>query len=157
MGKLRHIAMAVPNTDATAKFYEQAFGMKRVRESTSAILLSDGVISLAILDNKNSHEALGHLGLHHVGFIAENVDEAAGQAEKSGAVYADKDENVAKRFANRGQEENGKLIYSFDFKTEGKSGVYGVTVDATWTSGVDEIGPEKVSATGHGRTSATNR
>jgi len=109
MGKLRHIAMAVPNTDATAKFYEQAFGMKRVRESTSAILLSDGVISLAILDNKNSHEALGHLGLHHVGFIAENVDEAAGQAEKSGAVYADKDENVAKRFANRGQVENGKL------------------------------------------------
>jgi len=109
MGKLRHIAMAVPNADETAKFYERAFGMKRVRESTSAILLSDGVISLAILDNQNSHEALGHHGLHHVGFIADNVDEAAGQAEKSGAVYADKEENVAKRFANRGQVENGKL------------------------------------------------
>jgi len=109
MGKLRHIAMAVPNADETAKFYERAFGMKRVRESTSAILLSDGVISLAILDNKNSHEALGHHGLHHVGFIADDVDEAAGQAEKSGAVYADKEENVAKRFANRGQMKDGKL------------------------------------------------
>ncbi len=109
MAKLRHIAIAVPNTDEAAKFYEKAFGLKRVRESTSAILLSDGVISLAILDNKNSHEALGHLGLHHVGFIADNVGEAAASAEKSGAVYADKAENVAKRFENRGQMENGEL------------------------------------------------
>src|SRR6266545_3917353 len=102
MGKLRHIAIAVPNADAAAKFYEQAFGMKRVRESKSAILLSDGVISLAILDNQNSHEALGHNGLHHFGVIAENVDETAAKAEANGADYADKDENVAKRFANRG-------------------------------------------------------
>lgn len=109
MGKLRHIAIAVPNTDETAKFYEQAFGMKRVRESASAIMLSDGVISLAILDNQNSHEALGHNGLHHVGFIADNVDETAASAEKSGAVYADKAENVAKRFANRGQMQDGQV------------------------------------------------
>jgi len=103
MAKLRHFAMAVPNTDETAKFYEQAFGLKRVRESASAVLLSDGVISLAILDNKTSHEALGHNGLHHFGVIADDVDETAAKAEKSGAVYADKAENVAKRFANRGQ------------------------------------------------------
>jgi catechol 2,3-dioxygenase-like lactoylglutathione lyase family enzyme len=109
MGKLRHIAIAVPNTDAAARFYEQAFGMKRVRESTSAVLLSDGVISLAILDNKNSHEALGHSGLHHVGFIAEDVGASAEKAEQYGALYVDKEENVAKRFANRGQIENGQL------------------------------------------------
>ena len=109
MGKLRHIAIAVPDTDATAKFYEQAFGMQRVRESTSAILLSDGVISLAILDNRNSHEALGATGLHHFGVIAEDVDETATKAEAVGARYADSDENVTKRFANRGQLENGQL------------------------------------------------
>ena len=109
MGKLRHIAIAVPNADESAKFYEQAFGMKRVRESSTAILLSDGVISLAILDNKTSHEALGHNGLHHVGFIADNVDDTAAKAEKSGAVYADKAENVAQRFENRGQMEDGKI------------------------------------------------
>ena len=109
MGKLRHIAIAVPDADATARFYEQAFGMKRVRESASAVMLSDGVISLAILNNQTSHEALGHTGLHHVGFIAEDVDETAVKAEKSGALYADKAENVAKRFANRGQMENGKV------------------------------------------------
>ena len=109
MGKLRHIAIAVPNTDESAKFYERAFGLKRVRESTSAILLSDGVISLAILDNKTSHEALGQNGLHHFGFIADDVDETAARAEKNGAIYTDKEENVAKRFENRGQVEDGKL------------------------------------------------
>ena len=109
MGKLRHIAIAVPNTDEAAKFYEQAFGLKRVRQSASAVMLSDGVISLAILDNQKSHEAIGHNGLHHVGFIADNVDETAGRAEKSGAVYADKAENVAKRLENRGQLEDGKI------------------------------------------------
>ena len=109
MGKLRHIAIAVPNTDESAKFYEKAFGFERVRESVSAILLSDGVISLAILDNKTSHEALGHNGLHHFGFITDDVDETSAKAEASGAVYTDKDENVAKRFENRGQVQDGKL------------------------------------------------
>jgi catechol 2,3-dioxygenase-like lactoylglutathione lyase family enzyme len=109
MGKLRHIAIAVADTDATARFYEQAFGMKRGRESVSSVMLSDGVISLAILNNKTSHEALGHEGLHHFGFIAEDVEQAAASAERSGAVYADSDENVVKRFANRGQMQDGKL------------------------------------------------
>src|SRR3954470_19603788 len=109
MAKLRHIAIAVPDTDQAAKFYEQAFGMRRVRESTSAILLSDGVISLAILDNRNSHEALGANGLHHFGVIADDVDETCSKAEACGAAYADKDENVAKRFENRGQLKNGEV------------------------------------------------
>ena len=110
MAKLRHIAIAVPNADQTAKFYEQAFGMKRVRESTSAVMLTDGVISLAILNNTTSHEALGHNGLHHVGFVAEDVGETAEQAEKVGAIYADKAENVAKRFENRGQLMDGQVV-----------------------------------------------
>ncbi|MGZ5090436.1 MAG: VOC family protein [Burkholderiales bacterium] len=109
MSKLRHIAIAVSNTDKSAKFYEQAFGLKRVRESISAILLSDGVISLAILDNSTSHEALGENGLHHFGFITDDVDETAASAEANGAIYADKAENVAKRFANRGDTENGEV------------------------------------------------
>ena len=116
MGKLRHIAIAVPDTDAAAKFYEQAFGLKRVRESASAVLMSDGVISLAILNNKTSHEALGHTGLHHFGVIADDVGEAAEKAEAAGARYTDKDENIAKRFENRGQLKDGKL--TADAKTQ---------------------------------------
>ena len=97
MAKLRHIAMAVSNPDATAKFYEQAFGMKRVRESKLSIHLSDGVVNLAILDNQNNQEALGHQGLHHLGFIVDDVDQAAAQVEGGGAVYTDKPDNVVAR------------------------------------------------------------
>ena len=110
MGKLRHIAIAVPDANEAAKFYEQAFGLKRVRESQTAVLLSDGVISLAILNNTVSHEALGHNGLHHLGFITEDVGETAQKAEKVGAIYADKPENIAKRFENRGQLKDGEVI-----------------------------------------------
>jgi catechol 2,3-dioxygenase-like lactoylglutathione lyase family enzyme len=54
MAKLRHIAIAVPDIQATAKFYESSFGMHRVRESNVAVMLSDGVMSFAIIDsNKN--------------------------------------------------------------------------------------------------------
>ena len=109
MGKLRHIAIAVPDADAAAKFYEQAFGLKRVRDSSSAVLMSDGVISLAILNNTTSHEALGHTGLHHFGVIDDDVGGAGEKAVAAGAVYTDKDENVAKRFENRGQVQDGKL------------------------------------------------
>lgn len=109
MGKLRHIAIAVPNTDETAKFYEQTFGMTRARQSVSAIMLTDSVISLAILDNQTSHEALGHNVLHHVGFITDDVGEASGKAEQVGVVYADKAENIAIRFENRGQLKDGQV------------------------------------------------
>lgn len=109
MGKLRHIAIAVADTDATAKFYEQAFGMTRVRQSATSIMLTDGVISLAILDNKNSQEAKGQDGLHHVGFITDDVGGTGAKAELAGAAYADSDERVAKRFENRGQLKDGQL------------------------------------------------
>jgi hypothetical protein len=49
MAKLRHIAMVVEKMQETAKFYEKAFGMQRVRETPTAIGLSDGVVSLVII------------------------------------------------------------------------------------------------------------
>ena len=39
MARLRHIAIAVPDIQATAKFYETSFGMQRVRESKVAVML----------------------------------------------------------------------------------------------------------------------
>ena len=110
MAKLRHIAMSVSDISAAAKFYEQAFEMKRVRESEFSIHLTDGVVNLAILDNKKNHEALGHQGLHHLGFIADDVGAAAAQAESAGAVYTDKPENIAARHAIRGTTRDGVVL-----------------------------------------------
>jgi catechol 2,3-dioxygenase-like lactoylglutathione lyase family enzyme len=108
MGKLRHIAVAVSNTHETARFYEQAFGMTCVRQSARSIMLADDVISLAMLENNTSLEALGHNSLHHAGFTTDNVEVAACKAGNAGTVYTEKAENVAKRFENRGQLKDGQ-------------------------------------------------
>ena len=45
MAKLRHSTRSVDDMEKTAAFYEQAFDMKRVRQSGVAIMMSDGVVS----------------------------------------------------------------------------------------------------------------
>ena len=42
MAKLRHVAMVVEDMEKTAKFYEESFGMQRVRQSETSIGLTDG-------------------------------------------------------------------------------------------------------------------
>ena len=53
MAKLCHVAMVVEDIEQTAQFYEKSFGMKRVRQSDTSIGLSDGYMSLVIIDPSN--------------------------------------------------------------------------------------------------------
>ena len=96
MAKLRHIAMAVKDPEASAKFYEDTFGLKRVGETDSdlatGLYLSDGVVCLALLNYKTD-EAAGlekgkdYVGVHHVGFWVDDL-EASGEAiEKNGGTF----------------------------------------------------------------------
>jgi catechol 2,3-dioxygenase-like lactoylglutathione lyase family enzyme len=61
MAKLRHIALTVPDPEKAAKFYIEAFGLKRVGETdwagASGVYLSDGVMNLALLRYKNEEMA----------------------------------------------------------------------------------------------------
>ena len=57
MAKLRHLALSVKDLEASAKFYEDAFGMERIRQSKVAIMLSDGVVSLALLHLRSNDNA----------------------------------------------------------------------------------------------------
>jgi len=87
MARLRHIAIAVPDIQAAAKFYETSFGMQRVRESKVAVMLSDGVMSLAIIDSNTNPNAENRVGLHHMGFLVENLQEGATRVERNGGKY----------------------------------------------------------------------
>lgn len=87
MARLRHIAIAVPDIQATARFYETSFGMQRVRESDVAVMLSDGVVSLAIIDSMKNPNAENRSGLHHMGFLVDDLATAAEQVERSGGTY----------------------------------------------------------------------
>lgn len=94
MAKLRHIAIAVPDIQATAKFYETSFDMKRVRESDVAVMLSDGFMSLAIIDSNKNANAANRSGLHHFGFQVDDLDEAAARIEASGGKYYGQIKNI---------------------------------------------------------------
>ena len=88
MAKLRHIAMVVEEIEKAAKFYEQSFGMRRVRETETAIGLSDGVVSLVIIHPSNPNmKGDERRGLHHMGFLVEDVEAMSDTVEANGAVY----------------------------------------------------------------------
>src|SRR4051812_1396853 len=80
MGKLRHIAIQVPDLEKTAAFYESVFGLKRLKKVSApignAISLSDGVMNLTLLQfpegTTGGKGGPDWAGLHHFGFVVEN-------------------------------------------------------------------------------------
>ncbi|MFM9887108.1 MAG: VOC family protein [Burkholderiales bacterium] len=95
MGKLRHIALSVPDPWETAAFYMDAFEMKKVGEvDTSFVLgvfLSDGVVNMAILKFKTEEMAgplgTGYVGLHHLGFWVDDVKHTDKQINEAGGKW----------------------------------------------------------------------
>src|ERR1700680_3962913 len=107
MARLRHIAMAVPDVEKTARFYEEVFGMTLVqRVPSGSILLTDGVISLALLDNNKLAAVKGVHGLHHVGFVVDDLDATRDRIESTGGVYADDTERLTTREKRREAESD---------------------------------------------------
>jgi catechol 2,3-dioxygenase-like lactoylglutathione lyase family enzyme len=87
MAKLRHIAMVVEEMEKTAQFYEKSFGMARVRQTETAIGLSDGVVSLVIIHPSNVNmKGDSRRGLHHLGFLVDDMEKESAKAEANGAV-----------------------------------------------------------------------
>ena len=96
MAKLRHIAVVVRDLERAARFYEQAFELKRVGEEHidlgSAIYLSDGVINLALLPYKGEtgsglKDAAGFVGAHHFGFQVDDLEAAKKRVEAAGGKF----------------------------------------------------------------------
>ena len=95
MGKLRHIALSVPDPWKTAEFYKHAFGLEVVGETDSSlaegVFLSDGVINVALLHFKSDEAAQGsgkdHVGLHHFGVWVDDITQARRQVEAAGGKW----------------------------------------------------------------------
>ncbi|WP_349740839.1 VOC family protein [Roseateles cavernae] len=94
-GKLRHIAISVPDPWAVAPFYIESFGLKKVGETDSSlargIYLSDGTVTIALLKYKTD-EAAGergrdYVGLHHIGFWVDEIKQARAECEAAGGTY----------------------------------------------------------------------
>ena len=96
MARIRHIALATEDPEATAKFYMEGLGLKEVGKVNSSTAegyyLSDGHVNLAVLKFKSDDPAttegiLRYTGVHHFGVQVENMDEARARIEAAGAVH----------------------------------------------------------------------
>ena len=117
MAKLRHVALSVKNLEASASFYEKAFGMERVRQSDVAIMLSDGVVSLALLhlrsnDNAPDERGPDYIGLHHMGFLVDDVSESSARVEDAGGSYHGQIKNVGSgpEFERKYRDPDGVVL-----------------------------------------------
>jgi catechol 2,3-dioxygenase-like lactoylglutathione lyase family enzyme len=95
MGKIRHIAIQVPDLEKAATFYEGVFGLKRVNQVESpvgnAISLSDGIMNLTLLHfpegTKGGKGGPEWAGLHHIGFVVEDENETAEKIAGLGGTF----------------------------------------------------------------------
>ena len=91
-GKLRHIAISVPDKEKSAKFYEETFGFERVSQSRVATRLSDGVMNITLLQFETEEDAgdergKDFVGLHHFGIWVDDIDTMKQVIESKGGKY----------------------------------------------------------------------
>jgi catechol 2,3-dioxygenase-like lactoylglutathione lyase family enzyme len=71
MARIRHLAIKTKSPERLAAFYEEVFGMKRIRsEKGGAIYMHDGYLTLALLRNRGEATPSG---INHFGFQVENI------------------------------------------------------------------------------------
>src|SRR5262245_37403717 len=94
--RIRHIALSVKDIDATADFYEKAFGLKRSpkREGSTAwaIYMSDGEVNLALLQYKSEvgsglKDPNEFVGIHHFGFQCDDFEAQQKRIKKAGGEF----------------------------------------------------------------------
>jgi catechol 2,3-dioxygenase-like lactoylglutathione lyase family enzyme len=96
VARIRHIALATRDPEATRQFYVEGLGLKEVGKvntpTSEGYYLSDGHVNLAILKFKYDKPAktegtLRYTGIHHFGVEVEDMAQARAQIEKAGAVH----------------------------------------------------------------------
>ncbi len=95
-GKLRHIAISVPDIAPAARFYKEAFGLEEVNYVETpygdGLSLSDGVINLTLLkfhsdDAAGDERGKDFVGIHHMGFIVEDLEAMSEHIRKVGGTF----------------------------------------------------------------------
>jgi lactoylglutathione lyase len=84
MAKLRHIALIVEDPEASAKFFEQAFDMKRAGTARRGIYMSDGIVNVALLKRESAKE---HVGIYHFGMWVDDLDASEKKVLDAGGEY----------------------------------------------------------------------
>ena len=123
--RIRHIALSVKDIDATADFYEKAFGLKRSPKSEGPtayrVYMSDGEINLALLQYKSEvgsglKDPNEFVGIHHFGFQCDDFEAQQKRVEKAGGKFffdlGDPDDDD---FERKFKDPNG-IIFDLNWK-----------------------------------------
>jgi len=132
MAKLRHIAIIVPDPEASATFFEKAFDFKRVGKARRGIYLSDGTVNVALLKVENAQEKIG---VYHFGMWVDDLEEAEKKATDAGATYL------------AGRPTSPNSYYECKYKDPD-----GIVFDLThtgWAGAVKDVVPAKEPAKSH--------
>jgi catechol 2,3-dioxygenase-like lactoylglutathione lyase family enzyme len=133
MAQLRHFAIVVRDQEKSAKFYEQAFGMKRAGYEdlgwSSALYLTDGTINLALLNYREERgsglkDPKGFVGAHHFGFQVDDMAETQKRIEAAGGTFFFDlgDDQDKENFERKFKDPDGIII---DISQKGWSGTAG--------------------------------
>ena len=147
--RIRHIALSVKDIDATADFYEKAFGLKRSPKSEGPtafrVYMSDGEINLALLQYKGEKgsglkKPGEFVGIHHFGFQCDDIEKQQKQIESAGGKFffdlGDPDDDD---FERKFRDPNGII---FDINWKG------------WTLTKDKVAAKSKTAAARSRTVA---
>lgn len=98
MAKLRHIAVTVSDLKKAAAFYEKTFELKVHSANDVAVSLSDGVFNLTLLkfptdEMAGDERGKDFVGVHHFGFVVDDIDQTGKVIEKNGGRYHPIDTN----------------------------------------------------------------
>jgi len=91
MVRIKHIAIRTPDPEKTVAFYKEVFGLTEVGRARTGYYLSDGYINLAILKSRDEgtgespRDEAEYAGVHHFGFMVDDVDETCRKLEAAGA------------------------------------------------------------------------
>ena len=138
MARIRHIAIATNDPEATAKFYKEGLGLREVGKVASptaeGYYLSDGHVNLAVLKFKQDWAAVTeggpkHTGMHHIGFGVDDMDAAQAQVLEAGATPHVDPQVRAEYNERRPAEGSGNVERKF-------TGPDGVTFDLSNTGWV---------------------
>jgi lactoylglutathione lyase len=136
--KLRHIAISVRDPEATAKFFEKAFGMTRAGNAQRGVYMTDGVMNVAIL-NFGDETIAGFegqknvCGLIHFGMWVDSVDEIGKAITAAGGSY------VTGR-----KETNPNVYYEVKYKTP--EGIVFDVTESGWKGAVKDVTPTSKAA-----------
>jgi predicted enzyme related to lactoylglutathione lyase len=115
--KIRHLAIITLDPERLAKFYEQTFEMTRLPAKgaggSKAIFMTDGYITLALLENKAEGKPPG---LNHFGWQVADQDEIARRMAKSGLKAPAKRPADRPYAETRGTDPDGN---NFDLSVQG--------------------------------------